>query len=168
MWNSDLHNIINRIYRVRVHYWGIYSQSEEPFVTKHLPLNHFAILNDQSYEQEGRHWFLLYRKHPSAYYVFDSLGFSWKKKSLYLKSLPRKFIHTFNIVAVQPQKSKLCGLYCLAFAEKIITVQDFQKAFSSLFCRYNRNYLSPKENNDNFVTRYCTYKYALNTKVNCA
>ena len=168
MWNTELHHIINRIFRIRVHYWGIYSQSEEPLVAKNLPVNYFAILNDQSSEEKGRHWFLVYRKQPSTYYVFDSLGFSWKKHSLYLKSLPRDLIKVFNKVSVQPGRSKLCGYYCLAFIEKLLSTKDFKTAFKSLFCRQSDYYLSCKKDNDIFIKHYCVNKYALNTKINPA
>lgn len=120
-----------------------------------LPVNKFAIVNDQSSWQGGNHWFMIYRRHTHHYEVFDSVGFSRKKQFVLLRDLPYYNLKAFNVERVQAPTTKSCGKFCLVFAHELIRYRDlldFHQVFNLLFLNSSYSFRT-LQLNEYFITR---------------
>ena len=83
----------------------------------------FAVVNTDTLEGEGQHWFLVMRSKAETD-CFDSLGIS---KEEVQKRLGYKRNLNFNESAVQPVSSANCGVYVIYFA--LVRLLNYDETF---------------------------------------
>ena len=88
---------------------------------------------------KGTHWISLFIDRNTAVY-FDSSGIEYIPQEV-LNKIRDKWI-TLNIFRIQDNESIMCGLYCLAFIEYMLsgkTLLDYTNLFSLNDCKKWQN-----------------------------
>lgn len=93
-----------------------------------LPLRQFIIVNRDSTELQGSHWFVCVRSGEEHIEVFDSIGTHFD----YVKA---KFSHycsniEYNTTPTQDRSKSTCGLHCIYFI--IHRVLDFDTEYAEI------------------------------------
>ena len=123
MQGSEFSEIFERFKHLKELYAGCYSSDTIP---KAIKTNNFIIINTSPSETVGKHWFCMYRPHPSKLEVFDSLGIDSDKKNVIINSCSFKGIREieWNKTIFQSGGSISCGKYVLYFLFERLFNQD--------------------------------------------
>ena len=118
MKGYEIVKIIGQYPLLQLHFFGVFSID---FLQKiaTLPTLSFAVCNISSLQEEGVHWFVIYRDSYKNFQLFDSEG---RENTNKLKALLRpvllhtQFVITYNKTRYQPVKSVNCGYFAIYFA----------------------------------------------------
>jgi len=123
MQGSEFSHIFERFKHMKELYAGCYSSDNLPRAIK---TNNFIIINTSPSESAGKHWFCIYRPHPSKLEVFDSLGIDSDKKNVIINSCTFNGITEieWNKTIFQSGHSISCGKYVLYFLFERLFNQD--------------------------------------------
>lgn len=88
---------------------GVFSADTVP---NSLDIDHFAIVNTDTSDKKGTHWWIFLRRDVDFIEQFDSLGVKEKETNL-LKDFDCYVEKNTN--KLQPVNSRNCGLFCLYF-----------------------------------------------------
>lgn len=141
MQSHDLFQCIQKFESIRNYCEGIIGIDQLP---KTLKIKHFLIINTETSEENGQHWFCLLRSSLRKYEIFDSLGFT-ESKQLVFKAFAkfRSGSFIYNINQFQLDTSDTCGLFVLYFI--VHRLHNFDISFEDLLQEIFSNSLSLNE-----------------------
>lgn len=134
MQASEILELIDKYPFLKTHFDGVYSLDQLP---KKLSYRHFIIVNFDTSDLPGSHWFVISRPLKHTYLeVFDSLTLS-EFKIKQLKIFWRFKLTRFecNETILQENDSDTCGYFCLYYVlNRCYNYDlDFQTFLSSYF-----------------------------------
>ena len=108
---------------------AVVSNDEMQKLKKTIP--YVYIQNTDFSFQKGKHWILWACLSPKQIIFFDSFAECPLYYNLIMPNGPRTRIWKSNAVQVQPNSSKLCGVYCLWIAFMLLKGNSFEDAINS-------------------------------------
>jgi hypothetical protein len=98
---------------IKKNFRGVQSLDQIPKVLRY---KNFVICNTAKSTEIGEHWFVLFRSQKNALELFDSLGVTDEKETLFKQTLliKAKFL-SFNETQFQSNDSTSCGKFCIYF-----------------------------------------------------
>lgn len=127
MFSSDFETYFNHL-NVKKYFIGVYPIDRVPRVLKN---EHFLICNTDTSNNEGQHWFAVYRN-GTLLECFDSLGITAERKQSLEIVFKLKGINKiiFNTTQLQASDSASCGQFCIYFIVERLHNKDLN--FSEL------------------------------------
>lgn len=109
-------------------FMGCYSIDNLPLRVKQFPTS--LIINTDPTTEPGDHWVAVYMTKTKCFY-FDSFGLGIIDKSIidFLKQFYKKV--TINDECIQHYNSDKCGLYCIAFINKVKSKNTYNQFISN-------------------------------------
>lgn len=114
MNSSEFYPILEKFENLKSLFIGTYTADKLP---KRIKTYQFAILNTDSSEGGGLHWYCLYKYSSSSLEIFDSLGINTEKKEFISHNFKFPNIKEveYNTTQFQKNDSISCGKFVLYF-----------------------------------------------------
>jgi hypothetical protein len=143
MYASDLKKLVNEWPAFSRLLTGIFSADTIP---NFIDVDHFAIVNTDTKEKKGSHWWIFIRRDIDFIELFDSLGSSHPEAKLLEKF--DCYIEQ-NKQQYQANSSSNCGLFCLYFIAH--RYMNYQESFSELL---ENIFTDNKDKNEKLVLNF--------------
>lgn len=116
------------------HYRGVFAADKIP---KGLAVKGFIICNTANSDNQGKHWFIVYRSSKSVIECFDSLGITIEKQNVLKDNFQYPGIKKlkFNYTQVQSNETNTCGQFCIFFIYQRLFNADlpFDELLNTIF-----------------------------------
>lgn len=152
MQGKEIANFIYNIPALKEHFQGIFSINTMP---KSLKKRQFFISNIDKDTLPGSHWVCVIKNDKNELELFDSLGNSQEKLTLFLQycKIYKKSL-VYNITKVQSSDSDTCGKFVIYFAiKRLMNIdQSFHLVVNEIFdenANLNENFVA------NFFEEFC-------------
>ena len=104
-------NLVNTLPVLKLHFFGVYPIQP---VLGLVPPDHFILMNTETRDSDGRHWFVVVHDGLLTWEIFDSLGVADTNLLLSRLNLCNSIV-SINTQQFQEEDTDTCGKFCLYF-----------------------------------------------------
>ena len=111
MNGAEFANLVNTLPVLKLHFFGVYPIQP---VLGLVPPDHFILMNTETRDSDGRHWFVVVHDGLLTWEIFDSLGVADTNLLLSRLNLCNSIV-SINTQQFQEGDTDTCGKFCLYF-----------------------------------------------------